>query len=106
MFIGESKYPIDISRDCIGWKSMYSIFALVFATAGKIKDKLKFLVAWIPILFIINIFRVLITMLVGLNFGLQYLEIIHTFLWQEVMIFAVLAVFYLWLKKRKLLVRK
>lgn len=104
MYIGESKYPIDISRDCIGWKSMYSIFALVFATTGKIKDKLKFLVAWIPVLFVINIFRVLITMLVGLNFGLQYLEIIHTFLWQEVMIFTVLAVFYLWLKK--LLVRK
>jgi len=106
MYIGESKYPIDISRDCIGWKSIYSIFALVFATTGKIKDKLKFLVIWIPVLFVINIFRVLITMLIGLNFGLQYLEIIHTFLWQEVMIFAVLAIFYLWLKKRKLLVRK
>jgi len=106
MYIGESKYPIDISRDCIGWKGVYSIFALVFATAGKIKDKLKFLVVWMPVLFVINIFRVLITILIGLKFGLQYLEIAHTFIWQELMIFAVLAIFYLWLKKRKLLVRK
>ena len=106
MFIGESKISIDISRDCIGWKSVYSIFALVFATTAKIKDKLKFLAVWMPVLFIINIFRVLITMLVGLNFGYQYIEFIHTFLWQQVMILAVLAVFYLWLKKRKLLVRK
>jgi len=103
MFLGESKYPIDISRDCIGWKSMYSLFALVFATPGKTKNKLKFLYVWIPVLFVVNIFRVLITLLIGLNFGLQYLEVIHTFFWQEVMIIALILVWYLWLKKRKLI---
>lgn len=104
LFLGESKYPIDISRDCIGWKSAYSLFALVFATPGETKSKLKFLCVWIPILFIINIFRVLITLLIGLNFGLEYLEVIHTFFWQEVMIIALILVWCLWLKKRKLIV--
>jgi len=103
LFLGESQYPIDISRDCIGWKSAYSLFALVFATPGLIKDKLKFLVVWIPVLFVVNIFRVLITMLIGLNFGLQYLEVIHTFLWQEVMIIALLLVWYVWLRKGNLI---
>ena len=106
LFLGKNKYPIDISRDCIGWKSAYSLFALVFATHGLVKDKLKFLVVWIPVLFVVNIFRVLITMLVGLNFGFQYTEFIHTFLWQEVMIIALLLVWYVWLRKGNLIGKK
>jgi len=106
LFLGESQYPIDMSRDCIGWKSAYSLFALVFATPGLIKDKLKFLTVWIPVLFVVNIFRVLITMLVGLNFGFQHIEFIHTFLWQEVMIIALLLVWYVWLRKGNLIGRK
>ena len=106
LFLGESQYPIDISRDCIGWKSAYSLFALVFATPGLIKDKSKFLVVWIPVLFVVNIFRVLITMLVGLNLGFQYIEFIHTFLWQEVMIIALLLVWYVWLRKGNLIGKK
>lgn len=103
LFLGRNQYPIDISRDCIGWKSAYSLFALVFATTGLLKDKLRFIAVWIPILFVVNIFRVLITMLVGLNFGFQYVEFIHTFLWQEVMIVALLLVWYVWLKNSNLI---
>lgn len=106
LFLGESQYPIDISRDCLGWKSVYSLFALIFATPGLIKDKLKFLVAWIPVLFVVNIFRVLITILVGFNFGFQYLEVIHTFLWQGVMIIALLLVWVIWLRKGNLIGKK
>ncbi len=106
LYLGEKQYQIDISRDCIGWKSAYSLFALVFATPGLIKDKLKFLVVWIPILFVVNIFRVLITMFIGLNFGFQYLEFIHNFLWQEVMIIALLLIWYVWLRKGNLIGKK
>ena len=106
LFLGDIQYPIDISRDCIGWKSAYSLFALVFATRGLIKDKLKFLIVWIPVLLVVNIFRVLITMLVGLNFGFQYVEFIHTFLWQEVMIIVLLLVWYVWLRKGNLIGKK
>jgi len=102
LFIGENKLPIDISRDCIGWKSMYSLFALVFAAPGDKKNKLKFLLPWLPVLFVINIFRTLITIFVGLNFGLYYLELVHTFLWQYVMIFALIGIWYIWLRKGKL----
>ncbi|MDI6826217.1 MAG: archaeosortase/exosortase family protein [Candidatus Aenigmarchaeota archaeon] len=102
LFIGRDEFPIDISMDCLGWKSIYSLFALVFATNGKTKDKLRFLIVWIPMLFVINILRVLITLLVGLNFGMQYLEFIHTFFWQEVMIVVLIVIFYIWLKKRKI----
>lgn len=102
LFIGREEFPIEISMDCLGWKGVYSLFALIFATAGKIKDKLRFLVVWAPILFVINILRVLFTMIFGLNFGMQYIEFIHSFLWQEVMIAALIVIFYIWLKKGKI----
>ena len=98
-FIYVGDLVIDISRDCLGWKSAYSLFALVLASPGKLKDKFKFLGVWVPVLLIINVFRVLGTILFGLTFGLQYLEIIHTFIWQEVMIAVLLIVWYLWLRK-------
>ncbi len=102
LFIGKDEFPIDISMDCIGWKSVYSLFALVFATGGKTREKLKFLVFWMPVLFVVNILRVLITLLIELNFGMQHIEFIHTFLWQEVMIASIIIIWYFWLKKRKL----
>jgi exosortase/archaeosortase family protein len=102
LFIGKDEFQIDMSMDCIGWKSVYSLFALVFATGGKTREKLKFLAVWMPVLFVINILRVLITLLVGLNFGMQYIEFIHTFLWQEVMIASIIIIWYIWFKKRKL----
>ncbi len=102
LFVGEGGLPIDISRDCIGWKSMYSLFALVFATSGNKRIKLRFLLIWLPVLFVVNILRTLITILVGLNFGLYYLELVHTFLWQQVMIFTLVGIFYIWLRKGKL----
>jgi exosortase/archaeosortase family protein len=102
IFVDKS-YPIDISRDCIGWKGIYSLFALLFATHGKIKNKLKFFAIWAPVLFLINIFRVLITFLIGVNYGLIYLEIAHSFLWQEGMILIVVAIWYFWLKKGNLI---
>jgi len=106
LFVGKNGYPIDISRDCIGWKSSYSLFALVFASSGKTMDKLKFLGIWIPILLVINFFRVLGIILLGLNFGFQYVEAVHDFIWQEGIIFLVVGVWYLWLRKGKLNINK
>lgn len=100
LFIGEENFPIDMSRDCIGWKSAYSLFALVFASPGKMKDKLKFLSVWIPVLLVINIFRVTSILMFGLSFGFKYLEIAHTFFWQVMMIILVVVIWYVWMKKR------
>jgi exosortase/archaeosortase family protein len=102
LFIGRDGYPIEISMDCLGWKGVYSLFALVFATSGKTRDKLRFLAVWMPVIFVINILRVLFTLIFGLNFGMQYIEFIHAFLWQEVMVAALIVIFYIWLKKGKI----
>lgn len=98
-FIYTKGMNIDISRDCIGWKSIYSVVALVLASPGKLKKKLSFLIFWVPVLFFINIFRVVGIILVGLRFGVNYLELLHKFFWQEVMVFVIIGIWYLWLRK-------
>jgi len=90
-FIYVGGLSIDISRDCLGWKSAYSLFALVLASPGKLKDKFKFIGIWVPVFLLVNIFRVLITIVVGLKFGVNYLELLHKIVWQEIMIVDCLA---------------
>jgi len=93
---------IQISWDSTGWKSMYALLALTIATPySNLKRKLKFLALGIPFLFLLNYIRIITTILVSLNFGVQYFEVVHTLLWREGLIMAVVAVWYLWLKKVK-----
>lgn len=93
---------IQISWDSTGWKSMYALLALTLATPySNLKRKLKFLALGTPFLFLLNYIRIITTILVSLNFGVQYFEVVHTLLWREGLILAVVAVWYLWLKKVK-----
>ncbi len=98
----QNKLVIDISFDCIGWKSMYSLFALVFAVREKLKKKLKFLIKWVPVVFILNIFRVIFNIIVGIKFGIKWMNIFHSILWQGGMIAIVLVIWYIWIKQTKL----
>ncbi len=99
IFIYVKDLVIDISRDCVGWKSIYSVAALVLASPGMLKKKLKFLVVWTPLLFVINILRVLGVILIGLKFGTKYLELLHKFVWQEIMVVVIIGVWCIWLRK-------
>lgn len=100
-FIYVEGLAIDISRDCIGWKSSYSLFALVMASPGKLKEKLFFVLRWIPLLFFINILRILITIIVGIEFGIKYLDFLHRVFWQELTILIVLGVWYFWIRQNR-----
>ncbi|MBS3052294.1 MAG: archaeosortase/exosortase family protein [Candidatus Aenigmarchaeota archaeon] len=99
LYLGADKYPIDISFDCLGWKSVYSLSVLVIATPGNIKEKLHFLKIWLPVLIAINIFRIISIILLGNALGYQYIEAIHNNIWQIGIIGLVVGVWYLWLKK-------
>jgi len=105
-FIYVEDLAIDISRDCLGWKSAYSLIALALASPGKLKDKLRFLGLWIPVFLVFNIIRVLVTIVVGLEFGINYLELLHNIVWQEVIIMGIVGVWYFWMRKVKKLNKK
>ncbi|MEM5801866.1 MAG: exosortase/archaeosortase family protein [Candidatus Aenigmatarchaeota archaeon] len=103
----------EISWDSTGWKSLYLITALTIATPFiNFKNKLKFLSIGLPILFSINIIRIFTTLLIALTYGIEYFDLIHTFLWREGLIFAVLFLWLLWInhylkiKKTKFIFRE
>jgi exosortase/archaeosortase family protein len=94
--------PVCISWDSTGWKSMYALAALVIAApvAGW-KGKLKFLAVGIPLIFVINYLRIVTTILIALSFGWKYFEVVHTVLWREGLIIAVVLIWYLWLRRHR-----
>jgi exosortase/archaeosortase family protein len=94
--------PICISWDCTGWKTMYALLALTIATPlSNLRVKFKFLAVGIPTLFFLNYLRIITTILISLIYGVQYFKVVHTLLWREGLILAVIAIWYLWLKKVK-----
>lgn len=102
IFIPAFEKSICISWDCVGWKSMYALAALAIATPFIAwKRKLRFLGIGIPAIFLINYLRIVTTILIGLKFGIEYQDIVHTFLWREGLILAVLVIWYVWLRKEK-----
>lgn len=97
-------YSIDMSWDSTGWKSLYALAALVLAVpASNLKSKLRFLAIGLPAIFILNLFRIVTTILIALNFGFQYFDIVHTVLWREGLIVAVVVLWYVWLKRERII---
>ncbi len=95
----ESK-RIDVSWDSTGWKSMYAIAALIIATPmSTLSRKIKPVLLGIGAVFVLNYLRITTTVLVSANFGFDLFDIIHTFLWREGLILAVVAFWLLWFRR-------
>lgn len=106
MFLTSGSRQIEISWDSTGWKSMYALAALVIATpVSDWNKKIRFLFIGVPLVFLINYLRITSTILVSLKFGFQYFDIIHMFLWREGLILAVVAIWYVWLRKERYNIR-
>lgn len=91
-----------IGIDCTAWKSMYALAALMVASpVPNDRRKLKHAALGVLAIFTLNIIRLTMTILVGYWFGMWYLDIVHALLWREGMIFAVIVIWLIWLKKQK-----
>jgi exosortase/archaeosortase family protein len=90
---------VEISMDSTAWKSLYALAALVIATPDKKwKEKIKFLAFGLPVVFAINILRIVTTIALCATYGFQYFDFVHSLLWREGMILAVVALWYAWLR--------
>ena len=97
---------IDVSWDSTGWKSLYTLAALTLAVSHPLKKKLEFLAVALPVVFVINIARIVSTIAYSISFGFQNFETIHTILWREGLIFVVLALWVGWLLRVKYNIRQ
>ena len=89
-----------IDDACTGYRSMLAFIALVLAIPKvENKKRLYALLICLPLIYIINIFRIYSTILIALKFGEEKLEFVHTFLWREGLILLILLLWIFWLKK-------
>lgn len=87
----------EISPDSTGWKGIFLISALVLSTpAISFRRKTKHLIFFLPIVFLINLFRIISTILIGLNFGLKAFDFWHSVLWSYGFLGIVIALWSVW----------
>ncbi|MFH1623049.1 MAG: exosortase/archaeosortase family protein [Candidatus Aenigmatarchaeota archaeon] len=88
---------IAIDADCTAWKSMYAYAALVMATPLAIgwKKRSKLIAAGVLALFALNVVRIVSTVAAAAAFGVATLDVVHTVLWREGMIAAVVLFWFL-----------
>jgi exosortase/archaeosortase family protein len=93
---------IDISWDSTGWKSMYALAALILVTPiSKFSRRIKFAALGVGIIFLINYLRILTTIMISATFGFNLFDIVHTVLWREGLILAVVGIWLAWIGMEK-----
>lgn len=97
----DGNFTGSIDWDCTGWKSILAFLALVFAT-DEILGKKLYSLAFIPIIYAFNIFRVVFVFLFVFSNGLANYEFVHSFFFGYFMIIAILCLWVIWLKYFKI----
>jgi exosortase/archaeosortase family protein len=90
-------FAATIDWDCTGWKSMFALFALIFATDFSLRKKLYGLVL-IPLVYLANILRIWFMFYFVSNFGLLYYDIVHSLVWSWGLILIILILWVVWMK--------
>ena len=86
-----------IDWDCTGWKSMFALFALIFATDFSLRKKMRGLVL-IPAVYLVNLLRIWFMFLFVSDFGLAYYDIVHATVWSWGLILTVLIFWVVWMR--------
>ncbi|HEX32852.1 MAG TPA: exosortase/archaeosortase family protein [Candidatus Aenigmarchaeota archaeon] len=88
-------FTIGIGRPCTGIRSVLAFLALVFAMVNiDMKRKIVALL-FVPIIFMVNVFRLVTTVILGYKFGLEF---VHSFLWQWGMLLVILLFWLAWFR--------
>ena len=86
-----------INWDCTGWKSILAFFALVMATDLPMRRKMYGLLL-VPLIYVINIFRIFFMFFYVRTFDLAHYEIVHAIVWSWGLILVILVLWIFWLK--------
>jgi exosortase/archaeosortase family protein len=86
-----------IDWDCTGWKSMFALFALIFATDFSLRKRLAGLV-FIPLVYLVNLLRIWFMFYFVANFGLAHYTIVHATIWSWGLILTILIFWIVWIR--------
>lgn len=94
------KHTFNMVKDCTGWKGILFLTALILSTSESLKKKINGLMINLPVIFSINLSRIVVLILLIQRFGPEAYPIFHDVLWQASMIIAVLAIWVTWLRNK------
>lgn len=96
--VGTEPFIFYIGEDCVGWKSMLCYFALIFAVLGvSLRKRLIGLLAGLPLIYLGNLARIFLVVLVQQVYGYSAAMFIHDWLWQAGLIALILILWIIWL---------
>ncbi len=86
-----------VDWDCTGWKSMFALFALVFATDFAIRKKLLGLL-FLPLVYAVNLVRIWFMFYYVHVYGTAHYSVIHATIWSWGLIAAILLFWVAWMR--------
>lgn len=95
IFLGKTIFRI--TKDCTGWKGLLFFFALVISVKGGILKKVKGLVTNLPVIYSVNLLRIIVIVFLTSRYGYSAYGLLHDVLWQLSMIVTVFILWFMWL---------
>jgi exosortase/archaeosortase family protein len=95
--VSNGNFGAYVSWDSTAWKSMLALAALVFATTFPLRKKLMGLLL-VPIVYLVNIVRIWFMFFI-VTIDVSYFELAHITIWSWGLIFTILLLWALWMKK-------
>jgi exosortase/archaeosortase family protein len=102
--VGEmSTFTFYIGTDCTGWKSVLAFSALILASLGmSYRKRILGLAAGIPLIYLGNLGRIILVVLIERTYGLEAAFLFHDWLWQAGLIALVILLWLAWLRWEKI----
>ncbi len=95
-----------ITEDCTAWKGMFLFFALLVSTGKKLKDTGKGLFIGLPVVYSLNLIRILFIVISTTRFGPGAYDFFHGILWNLTMVAAVIVLWTMWRGRTNFLTRE
>ncbi len=100
VIVHASGVSVEIIRDCVGWKSFLAIFGLIIASPRvRWEHRLAGILGGALIIFVMNIMRLVTTIMVGIKYGTDLMDVVHIHLWRWGLTAVVIAYWYVWYLK-------
>ena len=96
--IHSEEFSMNIVNECTAMIPMIILLCAVLAYPSGIKHKCLGLAIGLPILFLLNLIRVVSLFYIGIHFE-SFFETAHLLMWQPIMILAVIAIWLTWVQK-------
>ncbi len=98
---------VEVSWDSSGWKTVYAMFSLIVATPlVRLGRKLRYIAVLLPLVFLVNVARVVTTIGISVTFGFAYFDLVHLFLWRYFLIGTILALWMAYLRRESIIMNK